>query len=250
MLIALFFILFSLPFSVEYLILDEADRLFELGFLDQVDKVLSACSHPQLKRALFSATMEQGVETLARTVLRDPVRMVVGARNSATASIQQELLFVSNEEGKLIAMRQMLQSGLPLPALVFVQSKERAQQLYQELVYESVAVDVIHADRTQHQRMEAIRKFRAGKVWFLICTDLMARGIDFKGVSTVINYDFPVSSVSYIHRIGRTGRAGRQGRAITFFTEIDKPLLPSIAKLVKQSGSDVPEWMLKMHKIG
>lgn len=232
------------------MILDEADRLFELGFLDQVDRILSACSNPSLKRALFSATMEQGVELLAKTVLRDPIRLNVGARNATTSTIKQELLFVGTEEGKLLALRQMLASGLAIPALLFVQSKERAQQLYQELVFENLAVDVIHSERTSAQRTESIRKFRSGAVWALICTDLMARGIDFIGVNTVINYDFPQSNVSYIHRIGRTGRAGRAGSAITFFTEGDKPLLPSIAKLVKQAGGDVPEWMLNMHKIG
>lgn len=212
----------SLSPSVEFLILDEADRLFELGFLDQVDTVMSACTNPKLKRALFSATMMQGVETLARTVLRDPIRLNIGARNSATTSIKQELLFCSTEEGKLLAFRQMIQSGLSIPVLIFVQSKDRAQQLYNELVYENLNVDVIHAERSQHQREECIKKFRSGAVWVLICTDLMARGIDFKGVNTVINYDFPQSTVSYIHRIGRTGRAGRQGHAITFFTEADK----------------------------
>jgi len=235
---------------VEYLILDEADRLFELGFLDQVDEVMAACTNPHLKRSLFSATMMQGVETLARTVLSDPIRLTVGARNAATDSIKQELRFVGSEEGKLLAIRQMLHEGLALPVLVFVQSKERAQQLYAELVFERLSVDVIHADRSAAQRSEAIRKFRAGPVWLLICTALMARGIDSKGVNTVINYDFPQSTVSYIHRIGRTGRAGRKGHAITFFTEIDKPLLPLIAKIVVQSGQHVPEWMLQMHKIG
>lgn len=231
--------------AVEYLILDEADRLFELGFLEQVDTVMSACTNPRLRRALFSATMQQGVETLARTVLRDPIRLTIGVRNSATSSIQQELLFVSSEEGKLLAFRQMMQRGLEIPVLIFVQSKDRAAQLYNELVYENLQVDVIHADRTANQREQSIRKFRSGAVWVLICTDLMARGIDFKGVRTVINYDFPQSLVSYIHRIGRTGRAGAQGKAITFFTEIDTPLLGGVARLVKASGSEVPEWMLR-----
>ncbi len=171
---------------------------------------------------MFSATMEQGVENMARTVLREPLRLNIGARNSATESIKQSLLYVSSEEGKLVALRQMIQNGLDIPVLIFVQSKERAAQLYGELVFDAIQVDVIHADRTAAQRSESIRRFRAGSAWVLICTDLMARGIDFLGVRTVINYDFPQSTVSYIHRIGRTGRAGREGKAITFFTEADK----------------------------
>jgi len=239
--------------AIEWLVLDEADRLFEggaKGFLEQLDAVIAACTNPRLRKALFSATMMQGVESLARTVLRDPVRITIGARNSATSSIQQSLVYVSTEEGKLVALRQMVQKGLDIPVLIFVQSKERAQQLYGELVYDNLQVDVIHADRTAAQRASSMRRFRAGQCWVLIATDLIARGIDIPGVKTVLNYDFPQSTVSYIHRIGRTGRAGRQGKAVTFFTEADKPLLPAVAKLVHQSGSEVPEWMLQMQKIG
>merc|ERR1712029_156154 len=98
------------------------------------------------------------------------------------------------------------------------------------------------------QRDNTVRAFRAGQIWVLICTELMGRGIDFKGVNLVINYDFPPSTVSYIHRIGRTGRAGRQGEAITFFTDADKTLLRNIAMIVKRSGGEVPEYMLKLKK--
>jgi ATP-dependent RNA helicase DDX52/ROK1 len=96
------------------------------------------------------------------------------------------------------------------------------------------------------QRDHVVEKFRTGKVWVLICTELMARGIDFKGVNTVINYDFPQTTVSYIHRIGRTGRAGRSGRAITFFTEEDAEQLRAIANVMKASGCEVADWMLRM----
>jgi len=130
--------------------------------------------------------------------------------------------------------------------LLFVQSKHRAKQLYKELKVDDVNVDVIHADKKKEERDEIIKKFRVGKIWVLICTDLMSRGIDFKIVNQVINYDFPQSLVSYIHRIGRTGRAGRKGTAITFFTEADKGFVRTIANLMKKSGDEVPEWMLKL----
>lgn len=109
--------------------------------------------------------------------------------------------------------------------LVFVQTKERAKELYSELVYDGINVDVIHAERSQLQRDNVVRSFRSGQIWVLICTELMGRGIDFKGVNLVVNYDFPPSAISYIHRIGRTGRAGRPGKAITFFTEADATYL-------------------------
>jgi len=111
-------------------------------------------------------------------------------------------------------------------------------QLFHELVYDNLNVDVMHAERTQQQRDHVVEKFRTGKVWVLVCTELMARGVDFKGVNTVINYDFPQTTVSYIHRIGRTGRAGRSGRAITFFTEEDAEQLRAIANVMKASGCE------------
>ncbi len=103
--------------------------------------------------------------------------------------------------------------------LIFVQSKERAKELFHELIYDGINVNVIHADKKKNERDEIIKQFRIGKIWVLICTDLMSRGIDFKTVSYVVNYDFPQSIVSYIHRIGRTGRAGKKGIAVTFFTD-------------------------------
>lgn len=136
--------------------------------------------------------------------------------------MDQKLVFVGNEPGKLIAFRDMVRKGLNIPALVFVQSKERAQQLFYELIYDGINVDAIHADRTQLQRDNTVRSFREGRIWVLICTELMARGIDFKGVNLVINYDFPPSAISYVHRVGRAGRAGRRGEAVTFWTLEDQ----------------------------
>jgi ATP-dependent RNA helicase DDX52/ROK1 len=235
---------------VELLILDEADRLLELdsGFAEQVDEVFAACAHPRLVRALFSATMLPGIEELARSVLRDPLRVTIGVRNSATENIAQRLLFAGDEAGKLLAVRQLVREGIKPPVLIFVQSIERARHLFHELVYDGINVDVIHAERTQAQRDSIIQNFRLGKIWMLICTDLMARGIDFKGVHCVLNYDFPQSVVSYIHRIGRTGRAGRKGEAITLYTEEDSDYLRSIANVMKLSGCEVPDWMLQLRK--
>lgn len=235
--------------TVEYLIMDEADRLFELGFLQQVDDILVACTHTKLKRHLYSATMVQGVETLARSILRQPIRCTVGARNAAAEEIDQQLMFVGTEDGKLVALRQLMHSGLPVPMLIFVQSKDRAKQLYAELVYEKVNVDAIHSDRTTEQRNHAIEQFRSGKTWVLICTDILSRGIDFLHVNCVINYDMPSTTVNYIHRIGRCGRAGRAGKAITLFTEADRSLIRNIAAIVQHSGSSVPEWMLRLPKV-
>ena len=129
--------------------------------------------------------------------------LLIFCRNTPTSTIKQELMFVGSEEGKLIAIRDLIRQGrFNPPVLIFVQSKERAQQLFHELVFDGINVDVIHADRTQAQRNAAVEKFRSGDIWVLITTDLMSRGMDIKGVNLVINYDFPQSVISYVHRIG------------------------------------------------
>eukprot|EP00731_Ephydatia_muelleri_P023462 Em0015g1045a len=222
------------PSSVEWLVLDEADKLFEpgtLGFRDQVAQIYSACDNPSIKHALFSATVASGVEEFCNAHFDSPVRVVVGVQNSAADLVKQELLFVGQEGGKLLAIRNLIQKGFTPPVLIFVQSIERAKELFHELIYDGLNVDVIHSERTQAQRDNVVKSFRAGK-----------------GVNLVINYDFPPSAVSYIHRIGRTGRAGRRGHAITFFTEDDALNLRSIANVMKASGCEVPDWMLKLKK--
>ncbi|SPP76480.1 probable ATP-dependent RNA helicase DDX52 [Drosophila guanche] len=238
--------------GVEWFVLDEADRLMEEGqnnFKEQLDDIYAACSHPQKCVAFFSATYTVPVAKWALRHLKNLVRITIGVQNSATDTIQQELLFVGSESGKLVAMRDLVRQGLQPPVLVFVQSKDRAKQLFEELLYDGINVDVIHAERSQHQRDNCVRAFREGNIWVLICTELMGRGIDFKGVNLVINYDFPPTTISYIHRIGRTGRAGRPGRAITFFTQDDTANLRSIAMIIKNSGGSVPEYMLQMKKV-
>jgi len=203
-----------------------------------------------LQRALFSATIGPFVQELAASFLHNPVEVNIGVVNAGATSIDQRLVFVGREDGKLLAIRQLIQQGeLKPPVLLFLQNKERAKELFRELVYEGINIDVIHGDRSQQQREDVIRKFRLGETWVLICTDLMARGIDFKGVKMVINYDLPQSGVAYIHRIGRTGRAGRQGEAITLFTEKDIPSMRSIANVMKLSGCKVPDWLLAVKQL-
>lgn len=248
--------------EVRLVVLDEADKLFEhesssapgedseeveakpQSFLGQIDEILASCTSSQLQRCLFSATLGPQVQELASGFLRDPLTVTIGVENSAASTIRQRLVFVGREDGKLLAVRQLVQQGLKPPVLLFVQSIERAKDLFQELAYDGINVDVIHADRTQQQRDEVIARFRRGDIWVLICTDLMARGVDFRAVNMVVNYDLPQTGVAYIHRIGRTGRAGRTGEAVTLFTESDIGRLRTIANVMKLSGCDVPDWML------
>jgi len=232
----------------ELLVLDEADRLFDLGFLEQVDGVIAACSNPKIVRALFSATLPERVEEMARNVLADPIRITVGERNMATSSVAQSLKFVGSEDGRILALKQLLTGGVAPPVLVFVASKERAMALHKQLMYDKFHVDCIHSDQSQAARSAAVEGFRAGRTWVLIATDLVGRGMDFLGINTVVNFDFPNSTTDYIHRIGRTGRAGRTGNAVTFFTEEDSGQLRSVANVIRSAGGEVPAWMLSLKK--
>merc|ERR1719277_1169036 len=198
---------------------------------------------------MFSATLVPEVEQWCKLNLDNLVSVTIGVRNLATAQVKQELVYTGTEKGKLMAFKDLVDRGLKPPVLIFVQSKERAKDLFKELqspIYGGLKVDVIHSERSQLQRDTTIRKFRAGTVWVLICTELLGRGIDFKGVNLVVNYDFPPSTISYIHRIGRTGRAGRSGSAVTFFTIEDFEALRGIVGVMRQSGCEVPEWMLRL----
>jgi ATP-dependent RNA helicase DDX52/ROK1 len=219
------------------------------SFLAQMDVILNQLS-PTAVRCLFSATVTPIVRSLAESALRNPIDVTIavpGTDGGANTDIDQQLMFVGKEEGKLLAMRQLAQRGqLKPPVLVFTQSQDRAQALFAELLYDGMHVDVIHAGRSKAARDNAVAKFRRGDTWVLISTDLVSRGVDFKSINMVINYDLPSSGISYVHRIGRTGRAGRKGTAITLFTEADFENLRTIANVMKQSGCKVEDWMLNL----
>jgi ATP-dependent RNA helicase DDX52/ROK1 len=194
--------------------------------LEQTDEIIAACPSKSLHKALFSATIPTGVEQLARSVMNDALRVIIGTKDSATELVKQELVYAGTEEGKLFALRQLITSGsFAAPCLVFVQSIVRAKALFSELSNLPIKVDVMHSDMPKRQRDEVVQKFRDGQTWILICTDVLSRGIDVLGIKLVINYDFPTGTMSYIHRIGRTGRAGRTGRSITYFTNDDREYL-------------------------
>eukprot|EP00358_Blepharisma_japonicum_P005231 CAMPEP_0202944354 /NCGR_PEP_ID=MMETSP1395-20130829/5111_1 /ASSEMBLY_ACC=CAM_ASM_000871 /TAXON_ID=5961 /ORGANISM="Blepharisma japonicum, Strain Stock R1072" /LENGTH=186 /DNA_ID=CAMNT_0049643035 /DNA_START=631 /DNA_END=1191 /DNA_ORIENTATION=+ len=182
------------------------------------------------------------VEIVAKAMLINPIKIIVGMKNTTVSTLEQKLTFCSNELGKLIALRQMVQDGeLIPPVLIFTQSKERAKELFRELKNDNLRVGMIHAGMNDAQRDIVVKNFRIGTIWILICTDLIARGIDFRGVNLVINYDFPQSVVGYIHRVGRAGRAGREAKAVTFYTFEDAPYIRMIVNLMKRSGAEIPE---------
>ena len=170
---------------LSHLVIDEADKMFEMGFLEQIDAILGNCtkSH-KIAKFMFSATMQPGIEDIVRQVMtNDPIKVQIGLRNATASTVTQKLIYVGAEDGKLSTLRQELSDGFEPPMLVFVQSKDRAKQLYKELMFDGLNVDVMHADKKKEERDEIIKKFRVGKIWVLICTDLMSRGIDFKTVN-------------------------------------------------------------------
>ncbi|SCV74538.1 BQ2448_7567 [Microbotryum intermedium] len=230
-----------------HLILDESDKLFELNFLTQTDEIISHLPSTTQK-AMFSATLPSSIEELAKTIMKPSlIRAIVGHKDAANDQIEQSLLFVGAEDHKLLSLRTLIAQGqFTPPVLIFVQSILRAKELATELVLDGINVDTIHAERTAAERDEAVHAFAQGKVWCLIATDVLGRGVDFKGVKLVINYDFPQSAGSYVHRIGRTGRAGNAGKAITFFTQADAPYLKIIVNVMRSSGCAVPSYMLDL----
>lgn len=236
--------------NVKHIIFDEADKLFDKTFLEQTDDILNSCTDPSLCKSMFSATIPSNVEEIAKSIMLDPLRVIIGHKEAANSNIEQKLIYCGNEEGKLIAIRQLVQEGeFKPPIIIFLESITRAKALYHELMYDRMNVDVIHAERTPIQRQKIIERFKTGELWCLICTDVLARGIDFKGVNLVINYDVPQTAQAYVHRIGRTGRGGRSGKAITFYTKQDSVAIKPVINVMKQSGCEISSWMEKISKM-
>jgi ATP-dependent RNA helicase DDX52/ROK1 len=240
--------------ELKLLIMDEADRLLDPSFVQQLDQLLSKLPDRQhLQKALFSATMPSAAEDLARGLLRvDYVKLVVGAPMASLPNIRQRLVFVGQEQGRWVALRNMIQEGgFAPPSLVFCASIPRVQHLYATLREHLNAnvrdrIGVMHAGLTDEERERTMQRFQDGIVWFLITTELMARGLDVPGIASVINYDVPEDSRSYIHRVGRTGRAGTPGLAITFFAVSDKARLPPIIQIIINSSQSVDPWMMQL----
>lgn len=269
--------------SVQRLVLDEADVLLDPLFREQTSGVWNACTNPQLRISLWSATMGSNIEELTKTTIKERheslavdavsttplLRVVIGLKDSAVPNIKHKLVYAATEQGKLLGLRQLLrptaaiapnEARLRPPFLVFTQTIPRAVALHSELLYDippeaggSSRIAVLHSDLSETRRSDIMKGFRKGEIWIIITTDLLARGVDFRGINGVVNYDIPTSSAAYVHRVGRTGRAGREGGvAVTFYTKEDIPYVKSIANLIHtseklQGGTDeksVQKWLL------
>ncbi|MBZ0286974.1 MAG: DEAD/DEAH box helicase, partial [Anaerolineae bacterium] len=219
--------------SVRYLVLDEADEMLDMGFAEDVDRILSETPDGR-QTALFSATMSPTIRGLAKRHMHDAEEISI-ERKTMTVPQTEQRYYLLNEGSKLAALSRLLEVEQMHSTLVFTRTKIGAATLAEQLLTRGYAAEALHGDLTQDMRETVLRRFRAGQLQLLIATDVVARGVDIQDVSHVINYDIPYDAEDYVHRIGRTGRAGRSGIAITLITPRDQRRLKYIESFIKQS---------------
>ena len=217
---------------VEYVVLDEADRMLDIGFLPDLQRILSYL--PKTRQTLlFSATFSPEIKRLAQSYLQEP-ELVEVARPNATASTVEQRFFSVDDDDKRAAVKQLLRQREIRQAIVFVNSKLGAARLARSFERDGLRTAALHGDKSQDERLKSLEAFKRGEVDLLVATDVAARGLDIADLPAVFNFDVPFNAEDYVHRIGRTGRAGASGLAFTLVTKGDARLVGDIEKLIKR----------------
>src|SRR5438477_3414666 len=218
--------------QVEYVVLDEADRMLDIGFLPDLQRILSYLPK-QRQTLLFSATFSPEIKRLAESYLQDPVLVEVARPNATATNVEQRFYSVSTDD-KRAAVLKLLKDRVLTQALVFVNSKLGCARLARSFERDGLRTNALHGDKSQDERLKALDAFKRGEVDVLVATDVAARGLDIVDLPAVFNFDVPFNAEDYVHRIGRTGRAGASGLAITLVTREDNRLIGDIERLIKK----------------
>jgi ATP-dependent RNA helicase RhlE len=219
--------------GIEYFVLDEADRMLDMGFVHEVKRIITKL--PRKRQTLFfSATMPPAIQSLVREILTNPVSITVTPESTTAELVDQKLYYVQKSEKRSL-LHHLLKSVPPESVLVFTRTKHGADRVARDLNHAGFRATAIHGDKTQQARERSLQGFKDGKMQILVATDIAARGIDIDDLALVVNYDLPNIPESYVHRIGRTGRAGAFGKAISFCDYEEKIYLKDIQKFIGQT---------------